>query len=84
MPDFLPDLARREWYQLTISKFEEPDANVFLKSTHKVLYEITPFKASIAFVVGMDVYAYQDSESPIPDVVERNTASSANNVVGSQ
>ena len=84
MPHFLPDLARREFCQLTVFQFEEPDANVLLESTHERSNE-KPFPiAAITFVVSTNVDTYQDPESPIPDVVERDTASSANDVVRPQ
>jgi len=82
--DFLPDLALREFYQLTLFQFEESGTNLVLEGADERPDEDSLCVSAVALVVAIHVQAYQDPEPPIPDVVERETASSADDIVGTQ
>jgi hypothetical protein len=69
---------------LIILQFEVPGTNLVLKCTHKIPNESSLSISTFAIAVAINVYAYQDPESPIPNVIERGTSSSANDIVGTQ
>ena len=84
MTDFLSDLSPREFNQLTIFQFEKSDTNLMLKGVHEGPNEQSLSVTSLGIIVAIDIDTYQNSKSSIPNIVEGETASSANNIVGSQ